>query len=83
MKITKYGVVIITHGGIKIEDWLVESEPSDPPEATKEQMLLEVTIPWAQKKLNAAILANLQRISREKKATQVENPTTASGNEVQ
>jgi hypothetical protein len=71
MKIAKHGVVILTDHGVKVEGWLVTPEPDDPKDATQEQMLLEVVIPWAQKKLNEAILQNLKRISAEKKATQL------------
>lgn len=76
MKIVKHGIVILTEGPVRVEGWLVERELTDPPliEATNEQLVLEVAIPWAQKKLNAAILQNLQRISQEKKAEQ--NPTS-------
>jgi hypothetical protein len=73
MRVVKYGVVILTEAKVQVEGWLVEKEESDPAEATTEQMLLEVAIPWAQKKLNAAILQNLQRISKEIKSAQ--NPT--------
>ena len=73
MKINKVGMVIITENAIRVEGWLMEPEVDDPKDATHEQMLLEVVIPWAQKKMNAAILENLQRISRERKAAQ--NPT--------
>ena len=75
MMVTKYGVVIFTATDIKVEGWEVQREITDPPlsEASPEQMLLEVVIPWAQKKLNAAIMQNLQRISNEKKA--VSHPT--------
>jgi hypothetical protein len=77
MKIEKYGTVIIGEGPIKIDGWLVKPELTDPPEATPEQMLLEVVIPWAQKKLNAAILSELQRVSTQKKAAAAltKNPT--------
>lgn len=70
MKVIQYGSVVLTPGPVKVEDWVVEREDSDPAEATNEQLLLEVAIPWAQKKMNAAILENLQRISKEKKAAQ-------------
>lgn len=79
MKIITVGRVILTPYDIKFEGWNVQRESTDPPlsEATNEQMVLEVAIPWAQKKMNEAILQNLQRISREKKA--VQNPTTITG----
>ena len=73
MKINKVGMVIITENAIRVEGWLMDPEATDPKEATPEQMVLETVIPWAQKKMNAAILENLQRISRERKAAQ--NPT--------
>jgi hypothetical protein len=75
MKIEKYGVVILTQNAIKVEGWQVERERSDPPEseATHEQLLLETVIPWAQKKMNTAIMENLRRISKEIKE---KNPTT-------
>ncbi len=74
MKVTKFGVVILTETGVRVEGWQVEREITDPPpeEATNEQMLLEVAVPWAQKKLNEAIYQNLKRISQEKKS---QNPT--------
>jgi hypothetical protein len=80
MKITKFGSVTLTEHSVQVEGWQVERELTDPPieEATHEQMLLEVAIPWAQKKLNGAILQNLRRISQEKKAEQ--NPTTTGAN---
>ena len=73
MRIIKHGVVILTEQGVKVEDWVVERENSDPVDATPEQMLLEVVVPWAQHKLNEAIGQNLQRISKSRKATK--NPT--------
>lgn len=77
MKIAKYGKVIIDEGPIKFEGWLMTPEPTDSPDATPEQMLLEVVIPWAQKKMNAAILSELQRVSKQKKAAAAltKNPT--------
>ena len=75
MIIRRYGMVILTQHDIEFEGWLVERELTDPPEseASHEQLLLEVAIPWAQKKMNAAILENLQRISKDIKAAK--NPT--------
>ena len=80
MKIIKHGKVILTEGPVLVEGWEVERELTDPPieEASHEQMLLEVVIPWAQRKLNSAILQNLRRISKEKKAAQ--NPTETGVN---
>jgi hypothetical protein len=74
MKIVKHGAVTFTEGPVRVEGWVVERELTDPPlsEATNEQLVLEVAIPWAQKKLNEAIMTNLRRISKEKKA---QNPT--------
>jgi hypothetical protein len=75
MKIVNHGVVIISKQDIRVEGWLVTRESTDPPEseATHEQLVLETVIPWAQKKMNAAILQNLQRISKDIKAAK--NPT--------
>jgi hypothetical protein len=64
MIIRKYGVVILTEGKIQVEGWLVERDASDPDEATNEQLLLEVAIPWAQKKLNDAIAGELRKVSK-------------------
>jgi hypothetical protein len=78
MKIVKHGTVTLTDGPVRVEGWLVERELTDPPlsEATNEQLVLEVAIPWAQKKLNAAILQNLNRISKERTQQQAgQNPT--------
>jgi hypothetical protein len=80
MKIARYGVVILTENAVKAEGWLMTPEATDPPDATEEQMLLETVIPWAQKKMNEAILNNFRRISAEKKAA---NLTTTSGKDVQ
>jgi hypothetical protein len=76
MRIIKHGVVILTEAKVQVEGWSVQREDTDPPEseATNEQLLLEVAIPWAQKKLNDAILQNLRRISKEHHA-EVEPPT--------
>lgn len=70
MKILKHGVVILTEGPVRVEGWNIQRESTDPPEseATNEQLLLEVAIPWAQQRLNAAIGANLQRVAKLRKA---------------
>ena len=60
MKIIQYGAVIITKKDISVEGWLLEPEESDPVDATPEQMVLEVVIPWAQKRMNEAIMKNLR-----------------------
>jgi hypothetical protein len=54
MKIIKYGVVILTEGPVRVEDWVVEREPDDPKDATEEQLLLGYAIHWAQQKFDAA-----------------------------
>jgi len=66
MKITRYGTVILTEGPVRIEDWRVAREPSDPPEASTEQLLLEFAIPWAKKRLEAAIQAAMLDVVRDK-----------------
>jgi hypothetical protein len=76
MKITRYGSLIFTEKTIQLDGWAVLPELDDPKDATPEQMLLETVIPFAQKKMNEAIMANLKRISKEKKAA---NPTTVTG----
>lgn len=76
MKIAKYGIVILSEQRVQVEGWLVTKEDSDPVEATTEQMLLEVAIPWAQKKLNDAIMQELQKVAGLRKAAAAQiNPT--------
>ena len=67
MKIIKYGIVILTEKRIQVEGWQVEREASDPEDATSEELLLEVTIPWAQHKLNDAIAGELRKVSKMRK----------------
>jgi len=67
MKINQYGHVILTKDKILVEGWLVEREASDPEDATNEQLLLEVAIPWAQQKLNDAIMQELRKVSKMRK----------------
>ena len=73
MIVNQYGVVILTPTRVRVEGWTVEREPSDPADATTEQLILEFAIPWAQHKLNQAIGQNLQRISKSRKTAK--NPT--------
>lgn len=75
--VIKHGIVILTEKAVRVEGWQVERELTDPPleEASTEQLLLEIAIPFAQKKLNEAILQNLRRISKEKAQ---QNPTVAN-----
>lgn len=48
MIVTKCGQVIIEAGKpIRIENWEVQREPSDPAAATTEQLLLAFAIDWA------------------------------------
>jgi hypothetical protein len=67
MKIHKYGTVILTEGPVKVDGWNIERESDDPAYATDEQLLLKFAITWAQKKLNAAILNDLQRAAKTRK----------------
>jgi hypothetical protein len=71
MKITRYGAVIITQKKIGIEGWLVEREPTDPPDATTEQLLVGVATEWAlnqlQMELMKAGFAAMQEKAAEKK----------------
>jgi hypothetical protein len=55
MQIKKFGVVILTNGPVRVEDWLVEREPSDPIDATNEQLLLDFAITWAERRFDAAL----------------------------
>lgn len=55
MKIIRHGVVIFTQGDIKIEGWNIEREPSDPADATDEQLLLAYAIHFAQEKFKSAM----------------------------
>jgi len=72
MKITKYGVVIITETKIRVEGWQVEREATDPEGATNEQLLLYTVIKWAQKKFDAE--ANKAFMLAAKDAKQREKP---------
>lgn len=67
MRVNKYGVVILTEGAVRVEDWEVEHEDSDPADATMGQLLLEFAIPWAQNKLNDAIRDELRKVSKMRK----------------
>jgi hypothetical protein len=67
MRVIQYGRVVLTPGPVKVEDWVVEREDSDPADATEEQLLLEVAIPWAQRKLNSAIMGELRKVSQMRK----------------
>ena len=66
MKIIKYGVVILTESGPKVEGWQVQRELSDPDEATTEELLLEYAIDWARKKFNDAVNSAVMKVYREK-----------------
>lgn len=56
MKIITYGSVTFQHSGpIKIEGWNVEREPSDPVDATDEELLLDLVITWAKEMLRKSV----------------------------
>ena len=56
MKIIRYGNVIISEDQpIRVENWLAEREPTDPADATSEQLLLDFAITWAKNKFQAAL----------------------------
>ena len=55
MIITKVGNVILGDGPIRVENWLVQREPSDPPQATTEELLLALAAEWALDKLQKAV----------------------------
>ena len=56
MLINKHGVVIITQNKIRVEDWLVEREPTDPIEMTSEQLLVHTATKWALKQLQFEVM---------------------------
>ena len=50
MKVHKFGQVIVTNDvnqPIKIEDWNIEMEPSDPQDATPGELLVSFATEWA------------------------------------
>ena len=55
MIVTKIGNVIIGDGSIRIEDWLVQRELIDPPQAKTEELLLAHAVEWALEKLQKAV----------------------------
>jgi hypothetical protein len=55
MKIIKYGVVILSEGPVRVENWIVDREPDDPEDATMEQLLLGFAIHWAKERFDAAL----------------------------
>lgn len=70
MKIIQYGTVILTEGPVKVEGWTIEREPSDPMNATEEQLLLDFAITWAKARLAAAVtstvLAEARKMAHQK-----------------
>lgn len=68
MIVTKIGNVILGEGPIRVENWLVQRDPTDPPEAKIEELLLAHAAEWALKKLQAAVNdASVQAILKESK----------------
>lgn len=62
MKVTKWGQVILEKGKpIRIENWLIERTPDDPPESemTSEQLLLGHAVNWAMACMKEAIHSSL------------------------
>ena len=55
MIITKIGNVIIGDGPIRVENFLVQREPTDPPQAKSEELLLALAAEWALDKLQKAV----------------------------
>jgi len=56
MKIHTYGTVTLRQDqGPLIEGWQVEREPSDPEDATNEELLLGFAIHWARERFTAAV----------------------------
>lgn len=73
MRIITHGVVIISDEKISVEGWNVQREPSDPPQAKTEELLLAVVVEWALAKLQtevnsesvAALLKEAKRLKTE------------------
>jgi hypothetical protein len=63
---------------VRVEGWNVEREPSDPVDATSEQLLLAHAIKWAQAKLNKALL---NEIYNPAKSSRIQ-PTDSEGDRV-
>jgi hypothetical protein len=63
MKVHKYGVVILQDGPkpVRIEDWVIEREPSDPIGPTEEQLLLAFAIHWARERFEKAVQTETTR----------------------
>lgn len=73
MIVTKIGNVILGDGPIRVENWLVQREPTDPPQAKTEELLLAHAAEWALKKLQAAVNdASVQAILKESKRLKAE-----------
>ena len=75
MKIIKHGTVTLTDGPVQVDGWLIEREPTDLADASNEELLLEVVIPWAKNRLAAAIYEGLKDASKRKKASLAHNLT--------
>ncbi len=55
MIVTKLGNVILGDGPIRVDNWLVQREPTDPPQAKTEELLLAHAVEWALDKLTKAV----------------------------
>ena len=65
MKITKFGTLTLSEdAGPKIEGWEFERQPSDPAEATNEQLLLGFVISWGKKKFDDAVKSAVMEMLR-------------------
>jgi len=89
MKIIKYGEITFREGGgPDVHGWQVEREPTDPADATNEQLVLGFAVLWAQEKfkiaLNSAVIRVLIEKAKQQKLDQTaldaaSNPTSKTG----
>ena len=64
MKVITYGKVIIESNTIRVKDWNVAREPSDPPDADFERLLLSFAINWAQDRMRVELKKALSDVVR-------------------
>lgn len=73
MIITKTGNVIIGDGPIRVENFLVQRESTDPPQAKTEELLLGLAAEWALDKLQMAVNSeNMKALRIESKRLKAE-----------
>lgn len=55
MKINRYGVVILSEGPARVENWRVERDDTDPAGVATEELLLAFAIQWAKERFDTAL----------------------------